>query len=55
VLLTDTDVVYLQNPFTALYRDADIESMSDGWDAKTLYGAQTHSLTLARACACAWM
>jgi hypothetical protein len=43
VLLTDTDVVYLQNPFTALYRDADIESMSDGWDAKTLYGAQAHA------------
>jgi hypothetical protein len=38
VLLTDTDVVYLQNPFTALYRDADIESMSDGWDAHTLHG-----------------
>ena len=38
VLLTDTDVVYLQNPFGALYRDADIESMSDGWDAKTLHG-----------------
>ena len=38
VLLTDTDVVYLQNPFGALYRDADIESMSDGWDARTLHG-----------------
>ena len=38
VLLTDTDVVYLQNPFTALYRDSDVESMSDGWDAGTLHG-----------------
>ena len=53
VLLTDTDVVYLQNPFGALYRDADIESMSDGWDAHTLHGAQpptrvvcTHTSTL---------
>ena len=38
VLLTDTDVVYLQNPFPFLYRDADVESMSDGWDASTAFG-----------------
>ncbi|KAK3263022.1 hypothetical protein CYMTET_28152 [Cymbomonas tetramitiformis] len=38
VLLTDTDVVYLQNPFGYLYRDADIESMSDGWDNNTSHG-----------------
>lgn len=38
VLLTDTDVVYMADPFTSLYRDSDIESMSDGWDNKTLHG-----------------
>ena len=38
VLLTDTDVVYVQNPFPYLYRDADVESMSDGWDASTAFG-----------------
>ena len=38
VLLTDTDVVYLQNPFPYLYRDHDIESMSDGWDNQTANG-----------------
>ena len=38
VLLTDTDVVYLQNPFPYLYRDHDIESMSDGWDNHTANG-----------------
>mmetsp|Transcript_10601 Transcript_10601/g.38968 ORF Transcript_10601/g.38968 Transcript_10601/m.38968 type:complete len:490 (+) Transcript_10601:269-1738(+) len=38
VLLTDTDVVYLQNPFPYLYRDSDIESMSDGFDASSAHG-----------------
>ena len=38
VLLTDTDVVYLSNPFAALHRDSDVESMSDGWDAQTAFG-----------------
>ena len=38
VLLTDTDVVYMQDPFRALYRDSDIESMSDGWDNHTAFG-----------------
>ena len=28
VLLTDTDVIYLQNPFPFLYRDSDVEVMS---------------------------
>ena len=34
VLLSDVDVVWLQNPFTlpSLYRDVDVEGMTDGWD-----------------------
>ena len=38
VLLTDTDVVYMQNPFPRLYYDSDLEGMSDGWDNVTTYG-----------------
>ncbi|KAK7257926.1 hypothetical protein RIF29_32258 [Crotalaria pallida] len=38
VLLSDVDIVYLQNPFDHLYRDSDVESMSDGHDNKTAYG-----------------
>jgi hypothetical protein len=38
VLLTDTDVMYVQNPFPFLYRDHDVESMSDGWDGETAHG-----------------
>ena len=38
VLLTDTDVVYLQNPMDMLYRDTDVEGMSDGWDLESLHG-----------------
>ncbi|KMZ57406.1 hypothetical protein ZOSMA_86G00410 [Zostera marina] len=38
VLLTDADVVYLQNPFDHLHRDCDVESMSDGFDNVTAYG-----------------
>lgn len=38
VLLSDTDVIFLQNPFDHLYRDADIESMSDGHDTWSAYG-----------------
>ncbi|XP_010533241.1 PREDICTED: arabinosyltransferase RRA3-like [Tarenaya hassleriana] len=38
VLLSDVDVVYLQNPFEHLYRDSDIESMSDGHNNTTAYG-----------------
>ncbi|KAF9596256.1 hypothetical protein IFM89_008419 [Coptis chinensis] len=32
VLLSDVDIVYLQNPFDHIYRDSDVESMSDGHD-----------------------
>lgn len=38
VLLSDVDIVYLQNPFDHIYRDSDVESMSDGHDNSTAYG-----------------
>ncbi|KAI4295551.1 hypothetical protein L6164_035588 [Bauhinia variegata] len=38
VLLSDVDIVYLQNPFDYLIRDSDVESMSDGHDNMTAYG-----------------
>ena len=38
VLLSDVDIVFLQNPFHHLVRDCDVESMSDGWDNATAYG-----------------
>ncbi|KAF5830027.1 nucleotide-diphospho-sugar transferase-domain-containing protein [Dunaliella salina] len=36
-LITDMDLVYLQNPFNHLHRDADIEVQTDGFD-ETAYG-----------------
>mmetsp|Transcript_8153 Transcript_8153/g.21733 ORF Transcript_8153/g.21733 Transcript_8153/m.21733 type:complete len:470 (+) Transcript_8153:193-1602(+) len=36
-LITDMDLVYLQNPFSHLHRDADIEVQTDGFD-DTAYG-----------------
>lgn len=38
VLLSDVDIIYLQNPFDSIYRDADVESMTDGQDNNTAYG-----------------
>ena len=38
VLLSDVDIVTIQNPFSHLHRDSDIEAMSDGWDNATAYG-----------------
>lgn len=38
VLLSDVDIVYLQNPFDYIYRDSDVESMSDGHSNHTAYG-----------------
>jgi len=38
VLLSDVDVVTLQDPFKHLYRDSDVEGMSDGFDERTAYG-----------------
>lgn len=38
VLLSDVDIIYLQNPFDHLYRDSDVESMTDGHNNMTAYG-----------------
>lgn len=38
VLLSDVDVVTLDNPFKYLVKDSDVEAMSDGWDHQTAYG-----------------
>ncbi|GLJ13495.1 hypothetical protein SUGI_0213880 [Cryptomeria japonica] len=38
VLLSDVDIVYLQNPFDFLHRDCDVESMTDGHTNMTAYG-----------------
>eukprot|EP00879_Flechtneria_rotunda_P018582 GHRR01019498.1.p1 GENE.GHRR01019498.1~~GHRR01019498.1.p1 ORF type:complete len:352 (+),score=74.77 GHRR01019498.1:376-1431(+) len=38
VLLSDIDVCVLQDPFKFLYRDHDLEGMSDGFDKPTAYG-----------------
>ncbi|GMI74621.1 reduced residual arabinose 3 [Hibiscus trionum] len=38
ILLSDVDILYLQNPFNHLYRDSDVESMTDGHDNFTAYG-----------------
>ncbi|CAI9116696.1 OLC1v1017918C6 [Oldenlandia corymbosa var. corymbosa] len=38
VLLSDVDIVYLQNPFDHFHKDSDVESMSDGHDNATAYG-----------------
>ena len=38
VLLSDVDLVYLRNPFDHLYRDCDVESMTDGHNNITAYG-----------------
>lgn len=45
VLLSDVDIVTLQNPFNHLIRDSDVESMSDGWDADTAYGKPCQTLS----------
>jgi hypothetical protein len=38
VLLSDVDIVTIQNPFDHLVRDVDVEGMSDGWDDAKAYG-----------------
>jgi hypothetical protein len=38
ILLSDIDIVFLRNPFEHLYRDSDVESMSDGHNNMTAYG-----------------
>ena len=38
VLLSDVDVIWLADPFGFLYKDTDVEGMTDGWDEPTSYG-----------------
>ena len=38
MLLSDVDIIYMADPFQFLYRDTDVEGMSDGWDDATAYG-----------------
>ena len=38
VLLSDVDVIWLYDPFPMLYKDTDVEGMTDGWDEPTSYG-----------------
>jgi hypothetical protein len=38
VLLSDVDILFFQNPFLHLYRDCDVESMTDGDTNYTSYG-----------------
>ena len=38
VLLSDVDIVTLANPFDHLYRDSDVEGLSDGYDTRSAYG-----------------
>lgn len=38
VLLSDVDISVLQNPFDFLYRDSDVEGMTDGFEERTAYG-----------------
>ena len=46
VLLSDVDVIWLTDPFLgSLYRDSDVEGMSDGWDENTAYG-HVHELSV---------
>lgn len=39
VLLSDVDIVIVEDPFKHLHRDHDVEGMSDGFDIPTAYGA----------------
>ncbi|KXZ46748.1 hypothetical protein GPECTOR_41g713 [Gonium pectorale] len=39
VLLSDVDIAIFQNPFEHLYRDSDVEGMTDGFDEHTAYGS----------------
>ena len=42
VLMSDIDVVYLQDPFLFLHNDADVEGTTDGWDDGSAYGWTEH-------------
>ncbi|GLC38208.1 hypothetical protein PLESTB_001087700 [Pleodorina starrii] len=39
VLLSDVDIAIFQNPFEHLYRDSDVEGMTDGFDEHLAYGS----------------
>lgn len=39
VLLSDVDIAWMRDPFPALYGDADVEGMTDGFDDVSAYGA----------------
>ncbi len=47
VLLSDVDILTLKNPFEHLYRDEDVESLSDGFDENTAYGEMWSRLGMA--------
>jgi hypothetical protein len=38
VLCSDVDIATIQNPFDHLYRDSDVEGMTDGFNPATAYG-----------------
>jgi hypothetical protein len=38
ILLSDVDILVLKNPFNYLYRDEDVEALTDGFDEQTAYG-----------------
>ena len=53
VLLSDVDVVWMQDPFASgpsatnermIYRDSDVEGMTDGWDDPSSYGFSWNGL-----------
>ncbi|PNH08499.1 hypothetical protein TSOC_004946 [Tetrabaena socialis] len=39
ILLSDVDIAIFKNPFEHLYRDSDVEGMTDGFDERTAYGS----------------
>lgn len=48
MLLSDVDIIYMSDPFRHLYRDTDVEGMSDGWDDRTGYGDPDYTTPDAR-------
>jgi hypothetical protein len=50
VLLSDVDIAILKNPFDHLYRDSDVEGMTDGFDERTAYGTCPHSKLASHSC-----
>lgn len=50
VLLSDVDIITLKNPFHHLYRDEDVEGLSDGFDNPTAYGIASANSLIQQAC-----